>query len=374
MNAELVVAGGGLAGAAVACQLARAGRKVVVFEREAEPVDKICGEFISAEAAGYLKRLGLDLAALGGHPIGGFRLIRGESVASCQLPFQGLGLSRRVLDEKLLGLCEGFGAELRRGRTLRVRPERGGLLLREDGGAEFAAGTVFLATGKHDVNRLRRKVRAVPDLIGIKLHLRLSPSQQAALAGHVEILLLQDGYCGLQLVEHGMANLCLLVGRAQFLHAGGTCEAMLETLRRIEPHLARRLDGSTPLMARPLTIARVPYGFVHRPGPGDPDNLFRIGDQVAVIPSFTGDGMSIALHSAALAASCHLLGMSAHAYHHRIRSDVARQIALADLLYRTSMSPPARTILMNLAQAFPTGLVAAARLTRVSPAALARAA
>jgi len=36
--------------------------------------------------------------------------------------------------------------------------------------------------------------------------------------------------------------------------------------------------------------------------------LWCIGDQAAVIPSFSGDGIAIALHSARLGAECYLAG------------------------------------------------------------------
>jgi flavin-dependent dehydrogenase len=368
----MVVAGGGLAGSAVASLLARAGRPVMVFEREATPVDKICGEFLSAEALGYLAHIGLDVQALGGHRIGGFRLVHGSRVVQCDLPFTGLGLSRRVLDEALLRHCVHAGAEVRRGRKLHFVDVRHGLQLREGDGAVFTAETVFLATGKHDVNRLRRKASHVPDLIGLKYHMRLSPAQQDELSGHVEILLLKDGYAGLQMVETGTANLCLLVGRRAFMQEGGTPEALLGSLQRDEPHLAARLAGSVCLFERPLSIAQVPYGFMHKPGPDDPDNMFRLGDQVGVIPSFTGDGMSIALHSAVVAASCFLGGQSAGDYHRRMRSDLARQIAFADILYRASTSRPVRRTLMQVARYLPASLQLAARLTRISPGALVR--
>jgi flavin-dependent dehydrogenase len=364
--------GGGLAGATAACLLAQAGRQVTVFEREDKPVDKICGEFISAEALGYLSRIGLDVESLGGHAIDRFRLVRGSHVVACRLPFTGLGLSRRVLDEALLRHSAFCGAEVRRGRKLRYVGEGNGIDLCADGGEIFSAGTVFLATGKHDAHRLRRRVAAVPDLVGLKLHLLLSPAQQAALAGHVEIILLRSGYAGLQLVEDGIANLCLLVGRAQFLEAGGTMPGLFDSLKREEPHLAERLAGSVSLFSRPLSISGVPYGFVHAPLPDDPKRLFRLGDQMGVIPSFTGDGMSIALHSAFVAASCYLAGCSAAEYHRRMRADVGRQIGLADFLYRISTSAAARGVLMRVAGFFPGALRAAASLTRVSPEALAR--
>ena len=49
---EAVVIGGGLAGGAVATLLARAGREVTLIEREASPVDKVCGEFLSFQFRG----------------------------------------------------------------------------------------------------------------------------------------------------------------------------------------------------------------------------------------------------------------------------------------------------------------------------------
>ncbi|MEO8799183.1 MAG: FAD-dependent oxidoreductase, partial [Polyangiaceae bacterium] len=49
MNRALVV-GGGPAGAALAIKLARAGKDVVLLERDPVPAHKVCGEFLSREA------------------------------------------------------------------------------------------------------------------------------------------------------------------------------------------------------------------------------------------------------------------------------------------------------------------------------------
>jgi len=67
---EAVIVGGGLAGGAAAIQLARASHGVHLLERECEPVDKICGEFLSIEAQRALDRLGIDLDRLGASRIG----------------------------------------------------------------------------------------------------------------------------------------------------------------------------------------------------------------------------------------------------------------------------------------------------------------
>ena len=149
----------------------------------------------------------------------------------------------------------------------------------------------------------------------------------------MEVVLFRDGYAGLQLVEGGMANLCLLVERGRFDAAGQDWAALLDDLGRDSTHLARRLDGAAMQGERPLSIFRVPYGYVHAGAEALP-GVFRLGDQAAVIPSFCGDGMSIALHSAHLAARTVLRGGGAADYHAAMRRDVGGAVRLAAGLYR----------------------------------------
>lgn len=358
-----LVVGGGLAGAACATLLAQSGRAVTLIEREAAPAHKICGEFLSREAQLYLRRLGLDLDALGGHAIGRVRLVRGASVATASLGFVGIGLSRRALDEALLLHAGSSGVRLLRGRPASLT-ERGVVVAGE---AAMAAEPLFVATGKHELRGLpRRPGRAPEHLVGFKTYFRLSPRQQSALAGHVEVMLFADGYAGLQMVEGGLANLCLLVQRERLARVGGGWPALLDDLRASQPHLATRLHGAVEMLERPLSIYRVPYGFVHR---GD-NSAYRLGDQMGVIASFAGDGMSIALHSAVVAAETHLAGGTPAAYHARMRRDVAAQIGRADALYRLGSSVVAQPALMALVSAWPAALRLLATLTRVPDRAL----
>jgi len=50
MTPENLVVGGGLAGAMAGLRLARAGRSVVLLEKEPGAHHKVCGEFLSPEA------------------------------------------------------------------------------------------------------------------------------------------------------------------------------------------------------------------------------------------------------------------------------------------------------------------------------------
>ena len=88
MTTDALVAGGGLAGAAVAIDLARAGRRVVLIEREPGPHDKVCGEFLSYEACHYLERLQISPAALGAVQLHSVRLVQGHRPVTAKLPFR----------------------------------------------------------------------------------------------------------------------------------------------------------------------------------------------------------------------------------------------------------------------------------------------
>jgi flavin-dependent dehydrogenase len=359
---KILVAGGGLAGSAVATALAQAGVGVTLVERETARVHKICGEFLSAEAQIYLRQLGFDIATLGGAVISRLRLIRGNEEITVTLPFQGLGLSRFTLDEALLNHAAASGAAVLRGHTIRGITN-GAVDIKELG--TIHPETLFLATGKHEIRGLRRASASPDELIGFKTYFRLTRQAQAALKDYIDLILFQDGYAGLQLVEGGLANFCLLIGRARFQHAGGNWAGLLDHLLESSPYLARQLAGATETLQQPLSIYRVPFGFIHKSEKNDPAQVFRLGDQAGVIQSFTGDGMSIALHSAALAVEYYLSGQTAQAYHHQLSRDIRGQINRAGVLYNLISHSPIQAGLFGLARFWPGGLGVAAKLTRV---------
>ena len=363
---QALIAGGGPAGAAAACLLARGGMAVTLLERDAGPRHKICGEFLSREALLYLRGLGVDAGALGASAIGALRLVHGRRVIETALPFHAAGLSRLAMDAALLDRAAALGVEIRRGVNVRAAGPNG----LEVDGAVMTAPTMLLATGKHDLRGTARLPGREPEaLIGFKAHFKLAAAQQIALTGHVEVVLFPDGYAGLQLIEGGIANLCLLVERARFDAAGQDWAALLADLGRGSDHLARRLDGAAMQQDRPLSIFRVPYGYVHAGAEALP-GLFRLGDQAAVIPSFCGDGMSIALHSAHLAARTILRGGDAPSYHAAMRWDVARPVRLADGLYRLGRSHPARAAILAACAVWPGFMRVVAGQTRVPERAL----
>jgi flavin-dependent dehydrogenase len=285
----------------------------------------------------------------------------------------GRGLSRKVLDEALRSQAIRAGVRLMRGAAVRSLGA-GPAGIRLDAGrlGEIRARTVFLASGKHDIRGAKRlHGRARDDFIAFKIHFALTARQRAALDGVVELVLFAGGYAGLQLVEDGRANLCLLVTRSRFDRAGRSWDTLLAALCRESPLLAERIDGASALFDRPQAVYQIPYGFLHRPRPADAQGLFRVGDQVGVIPSLAGDGMAIALHSARLAASFHLSKRDASAdFHRRIRSDIGRPIRLAGAVQTASHWRGGQRVLVEACRAFPALARRVALWTRIPTAAL----
>lgn len=351
---ENAVIGGGPAGSAVAILLARQGREVCLLERKREAQHKVCGEFISWEAAHYLQALDIDLGSAGAVPITRMRLINGESERSQDLPFCAWSLSRKILDGLLLDAAAQNGVELRYGTAVRrVEHQDGRWHLQGPRDTTLAAQHCYLASGKHDLSAWRRPAPR-QSTVGLKMHLQLPPAAARAVEQTVEVHLFPGGYAGIEPVENGKVNLCFLLERSLFRHlAGQQREAawpqVLYWLAKQSSHMAQRLTGAISLWSRPLAVAGTPYGFVYRPAAALPE-LYRLGDQMAVIPSFTGDGIAMALHCAFLATHCRQVGEDAARYHREARRQLLGPVRKAQVLASVFGSPSGRAAAFQLAR------------------------
>lgn len=64
------------------------------------------------------------------------------------------------------------------------------------------------------------------------------------------------------------------------------------TLARQSSWIGDLIAGARPLFAKPVAVAAIPHGFLRCAGVVPQVHL--VGDQFAVAPTFTGDGMAIA--------------------------------------------------------------------------------
>ena len=361
-----LVIGGGPAGAVLGMRLAAAGREVLLIEKEREAHDKVCGEFLSREALAYLRQAGMEPRDLGAATIRRVRLTSGNRHVETRLPFKALSLSRRLMDEALLHKASISGCLVRRGASAE-RLERcgGGWRVRLRGGEEITAQTVYLATGKHDLGSMERRGGLHTDLVGFKMHWRLTEPQTEALQERMDLFLFHDGYGGLSLVENRIANLCFVVRKRRLRSLGGW-NKVLEAICGELPSLREQLNGARARWAKPLAISAIPYGYIAQ---GD-DGVWRVGDQAAVIPSFTGDGMSIALHSGVLAAEMSIAGSSAQEYTQRLGDQLRGGMRFASLLSRTMVTAWGRAIAPLVLSCAPSALRGIATATRIPNRAL----
>lgn len=309
---DVAVIGAGPAGCAAAVALAQGGREVVVLDRHAEARECVCGEFLGADAARALRRLGLDLPALGALPLRRLRLGAGGREAGVTLPFAAWSLPRRDLDGALRARAVAAGAEVRGGAAVQVAEWQGGAWRLRCGGREVVARRVVLATGKHAMRGHPRDGAGAGSL-GLKLHLR-----GVALPAEIALLPFAGGYAGLQprpgKGADGGANLCGVIAGGKAGVIARDPAALLARVAGGSALAARLLSGAVPEWDRPLAIGAVPYGFRHR-GTGGPPGLYRVGDQTAVIPSCAGEGVAMALHSGLHAGQAILAGQEAAAFH-----------------------------------------------------------
>jgi flavin-dependent dehydrogenase len=361
---KVLVLGGGVAGCAASIALARSGISVTLIERELAPRHKVCGEFLSGEALEDLHALGIDVAALGAVPIHNVRLAAARRAAQAPLPFPAASLTRKALDTALIAQVLAAGVTIHQGRSVQCLTRTSAPLWQAtlDDGTTREAPTAFLATGKHDL-RGHPRPKDPQQWVAFKMYFRLNAEQTADLADASELILYPGGYGGIQPVEEGLANLCCVVQQKHFARAGNRWEPFLSSMKKDCPHLAIRLEGAEPLLARPIAITHIPYGYIRRT---TDEGLYCIGDQAAVIPSFTGDGISIALHTARRATAAYLAAESAPVFQANLRSALLNQMRLAEFAADGLNNKFARAVLPFCLRIWPGVMRVTARLTRVT--------
>lgn len=347
---DLAIIGGGPAGASAALEARRQGMSVSIFERGGFPRDKVCGEFLSAESLPLLE--GKIPGLLG----------RGTAIRRCEfisqsgvprgfaLPRPGLGLSRRLLDEALWRAAASSGAQtfertpIRRLRNESSRGEMGAPWELETAGENrVKARALILACGRwwalEGIQSPARSAKTAAPWLGAKAHFR-----GVARGDAVEMYYFPGGYCGLAPVEDGLYNACCLVHQSLARRAGwGDFKSWLKLVARhsaLDSRLQNAVQASKTVSTAPLQPER---------RRADRAGALMVGDASGFLDPFTGDGISMALHSGRLAAevlahalACRSTGveLATRAYRRRLGKAVRRSYWVAGML-RALVGAPA---------------------------------
>jgi menaquinone-9 beta-reductase len=283
---DLVIGGGGPAGASAAITAARAGASVLLLDSSSFPRQKVCGEFVSPESLGLLRSL-LGTAAhplLDGAPeLGDVDLFIDGKVVRTRLHTSARSIPRFHLDLALWQAAECAGACTLSRTSVRKVAELDGISAVQTPAGTFRARNFINAAGRWST------LNAQPDIagerwIGIKAHFREAP----ALSG-VQLYFFDSGYCGVQAVNGETINVCVM------LRAGTHTE--LASILSLEPNLEKRSRE----WSRTTSVSSIYPAIFRAPQPVS-GNILNVGDAAAFVDPFIGDGISIALQTGALAA------------------------------------------------------------------------
>jgi flavin-dependent dehydrogenase len=296
---DAVIVGGGVAGCSAAIHLADRGLSVLALEQSSYPAKKLCGEFLSTEASGYLDRLGVlgDLKRAGATDIESFRIVStsGARVAGT-LPVPAIGISRTVLDATLARRARQVGATVLEGaRVDKISGDlREGFELSSSHG-DYRARTVFGAFGKRS-----RMYECLGMLHGKEGHV--------AFKGHfagwfqratIEVFSFPGGYIGFAPIEQGLVNGCLLATRSTLLAANGSADTLIAKAAEQNLALGERL-AAVERVGPMVGCSQISL----RRHPTFAQDICMIGDTAGMIAPLCGDGMSMAMRSAEIASVC----------------------------------------------------------------------
>ena len=357
-DCDALVIGAGPAGTASAILLAQAGWRVIIIEQHSFPRRKVCGECIAAGNLQLLDELGIgpDFRQAAGPELRRIGWMGASSTSSATMPpcrggvyRYGRALGRDWLDTKLLQRARSLGVvALQPARARTVTGELGGYectVDRSQGGPRTLRAPVVVdahgswergpqyTTGEGTgMTPVRRRSS---ELLAFKANYRnttLAP-------GFLPVLALPGGYGGMVVADGGLTTLACCLRRdtlaacremAPQASAGAAVEGFL---RRSCSGVREALQGAHREGAW-LSVGPLRPGI--RIGAGD--GVFRVGNAAGESHALIGEGISMALQSAALLAAM-LTHQPAAAIRGRCGLELQRSYAAA---WRRAFAPRLR--------------------------------
>ena len=339
IDAEVAVVGAGPAGAAAALFAARRGHRVVVFDKQAFPRDKPCGEGLMPGGRPALRELGLEDAIVSGGapPLQGIQFgLAGQRPVAVPFPEHageqaGLGIRRLTFDARLVDAL-GHDSHIQFHPQTEARDIRTG-----DGGI----ASVITAAGE-----VRARVVVVADGLRSPFRHRLGwtvgprPPYRYGIVAHWTMDAPVDPWVritfdhGLEVYEGPVAGNQRMVGllcyQDRMREFGGRLEARYrEIARALRPALRDAdLVGSVSAVGP----------FWHHASTVAQDGVFLIGDAAGFTDPITGEGIAAGLRQArAFAAALESVNpeRTYRQAHRRLTKDPRRVAALFLRLSRT---------------------------------------
>ena len=314
---DVLIVGGGPAGASAAYWLAEQGHRVLVVEKKRFPRDKTCGDGLTPRAVKQLVDMGLE------EPLSGYQRMHGlRSIAHGvtlelawpdhpEFPPYGYVVRRRELDEMVADRAVKAGATLWPA-TEAVEPlvedgrVVGAVVKRKESGATEAVRARYLLVADGSNSRFGRALgtardRGYPlgmavrgyfrsplhDEPWIESHLDIRDRNGSALPGYAWIFPVGDGT-----INVGVGLLSTFQGWKD-INTSHLMEAFCETA-------PKRWGISPDTACGAPTGGKLPTGFAVKPSTGP--NWLTAGDALGSVNPFNGEGISLAYETGRIAA------------------------------------------------------------------------
>jgi geranylgeranyl reductase family protein len=317
LETEVLVVGGGPAGAAAATLLARNGVATTLIDKARFPRDKCCGDGLTTGALRRLEELGLDPRVVPSFTRVDRLALRSPRGRTAALPLSiGTSVSaavarRRELDAALVEVAERAGASVRTGSAL------ASLDVPTDGArcrAALADGTsissriVIAADGAW--SRVRSELNATPALArparvladGWHAWRGYAHDVSDEASGQLWVWFQPDllpGYAWSFPLSGGIANIGICMLRREGV--GGPALAAAWRTALASPFFTSLL-GPRAVLEAPARSWPIPSGIDRAPVTERRGRVFYVGDAAAAADPFTGEGIAQALETAMAAA------------------------------------------------------------------------
>ena len=300
---DVAVIGGGLAGLSLSVLMAKKGHSVILFEKEHYPFTKVCGEYISMESWDFLaEEIGVPLWTLNVSMITKLQVSSPNgNTLNTSLDTGGFGISRYRLDHTIKEIAEQNGVMVKENCKAEDMIFADELFTIKTAEGNFKSICCCGGWGKRsniDIKRKRdfihKRSGLLNNYVGIKYHIK-GPYPADTIFLHN----FKDGYCGLSKIEDNLYCLCYFMKASNLKKSGHSIEQAEEKILSENPHLQKILATADKTGEKPVTISQVSLSKKA----AVEDHIFMLGDAAGMISPLCGNGMSIAMHSAKIAAA-----------------------------------------------------------------------
>lgn len=273
--------------------------EVRLVEKKNYPFHRVCGEYVSNEALGFLKREELIPSDLELPVIENFHFsdTLGRSVF-LPLDLGGFGISRYEFDYFLYKRAQEVGVNFLTGTQVFDVDFNAG---EDHFKIELSDSTIL--TSKHVIGAFGKRSRLDKVLnrpfiekrspfIGVKYHVKTEESRDTVALHNFE-----GGYCGINAIEDDKFNICYLGSREQ-LRTFGSIEEMEKQVLWKNPFLKKLFSESEFLLDKPEVINEINF----EPKKLVENHILMAGDAAGLITPLCGNGMAMAIQSGKIAA------------------------------------------------------------------------